>query len=155
MKTLMIKLKPAVLVCLFLFSLALPLCAGLIFDDPIDVQAARIPHVLGKDEIKFFPSGECAGFMIYAVDATLELQYTTGKRTIHVTRKLWTKAEPMMVELPDNLAGLESFRLKGKFSSVWRFKAPLDPNAPDRQKELLSKMKLVTGYKLDSSWTAK
>jgi hypothetical protein len=103
---------------------------------------------LGKDEIKFTLSGKCAKFMILYPEVTLELTYSTGKKTLNASKNGWSNADPLTISLPDGLSGLQSYRLTGKFHSVIKPKGKL---TGDLDKDF----DVVTGYKIDSKWIVK
>jgi hypothetical protein len=147
---------------------AIPGHAGLLFDDPIELQAIHDPHLLSKDEIHFIPTGKCKEFNITYVDVTLELTYSTGTRVLNATQTIWNKPCSLTFSLPDNLNGLQSYHLKGKYRDMfvwkkewWAVRESIasqvdstdDATRKKAYKEMVRYMDFVRGYKIDSNWT--
>jgi hypothetical protein len=145
-----------VLLAIFLL-LGLPTQAGWLFDDPLEIDAKPVTHLLSKDEITFAPSGKCNGFMVYDAELTVELTYSTGKTTLSANQSFWAAHTPITVTLPQAYGDLQSFKIKGKFNFIWRYKAnannphppPYTPGA-----DFDENVEIIKGYKIDSSWTA-
>jgi hypothetical protein len=157
MKVLTITRKPAILIIILMSCLILPLRAGFFFDDPVELQSQRIPHLLAKDEIRFTPCGKCAQFAIFYAEVALELKYPTGNKTLSINKTLWTADQALIVALPDGLGDLQSYRLTGKYKMILAPKKnrKFDPNAADQSKEILRNSDVIQGYKIDSYWTVK
>jgi hypothetical protein len=141
--------------------------AGVFFDDPVELQATHVPNTFSKDEIQFAPTGKCKAFMIREAELTLILTYSTGTRTLFASKTFWSNSNPVTFSLPDNLNGLQSYQLKGKFGSVfvmkkgwWAVRDSIEPqvNSPDpatrhkAYKEMVKYMDFLNGYKIDSKW---
>lgn len=142
----------SLLACVFITGTAHDGYCGLFFDDPIDLEAMKISHMLSKDEIQFLPKGKCVEFVIVETEAKLELVYSTGQRVLSVTQKVWSRQKPLTVQLPDGLDGLQTCRLTGKFRMILAVKEGAEISPNDSAAEAAKKTKVVTGYKLDSKW---
>jgi hypothetical protein len=143
-------LKTSSLIAVFC-ALTLTLQAGLFFDDPLEVQSQHIPHTFSKDEIHFTTTGKCRGFVLLEAEMSLELTYSTGRRVLVANQTVWGQLHPLKFTLPDNLAGLQSYRLTGKVRAV------MTPSAGQFTGDTKKDWKVIDGYskKVDLKWTVK
>ena len=101
-----------------------PLRAGLLFDDPLLIEATPVHHTFSKDELEFRLLSKVIASDVHL---KIELIYKDKTTTVFKSDELWTGElsfggrsfrPAVTIQLPENLTGLMMIHLTGTFRTL-------------------------------------